>query len=355
MDDITAMVLQTARGLMQRASSPAALRAAEDGAFDHGAWQAVTEAGLTLAMAAEDAGGAGLAPEAAMRIARVAGETALPLPLPETMLAIWLAGRAGLALPRHILEGGVLGFDPTGTAAALQDGDILTTLARIPWGRAAVALLLPALRAGEFVLVLLDRTAWTVAPGTSIAKEPRDTLQIDTRRAGGTVLAVMPSPVSALALRGYGAALRCQQIAGALAAITAMTTQYAQERSQFGRPIGRFQAVQQNLAVLAGQTAAALAAADIAAEALDRPEPEALIAIAAAKTRAGEAAGIGAAIAHQVHGAIGFTMEHRLHFLTRRLWSWREECGKEGEWAIRLGRHLAAQGAERLWAEITAA
>ena len=43
----------------------------------------------------------------------------------------------------------------------------------------------------------------------------------------------------------------------------------------------------------------------------------------------GEAAGIGAAIAHQMHGAIGFTQEHQLHYLTRRLWSWRDEFGNE--------------------------
>ena len=62
--------------------------------------------------------------------------------------------------------------------------------------------------------------------------------------------------------------MRTQQIAGALTRLTEMTTQYAQDRVQFGRPIGKFQAVQQNLAVLAGQTAAAVAGADLAAEAV---------------------------------------------------------------------------------------
>ncbi len=89
----------------------------------------------------------------------------------------------------------------------------------------------------------------------------------------------------------------------------------------------KFQAVQQNLAVLAGQTAAAVAAADMAAEAV--ADGLKLLPIAAAKARTGEAAGIAAAIAHQVHGAIGFTFEHNLHFLTRRLWSWRDEFGKD--------------------------
>jgi acyl-CoA dehydrogenase len=76
--------------------------------------------------------------------------------------------------------------------------------------------------------------------------------------------------------------------------------------------------------------------------------------IAVAKVRAGEAAGIGAGIAHQVHGAIGFTYEHQLHFVTRRLWSWRAEFGGEGYWAEELGRGVAALGADALWPSVTA-
>ena len=147
--------------------------------------------------------------------------------------------------------------------------------------------------------------------------------------------------------------MRSAQMAGALQSVLETSVQYARERVQFGRPIGRFQAVQQNLALLAGQAAAATAAAEAAIEAaahnLDSP------AVAAAKIRAGEAAGIGAAIAHQVHGAIGFTQEHRLHYLTRRLWSWRDEFGNEAYWARRLGGEVVAAGADRLWHGITAA
>jgi alkylation response protein AidB-like acyl-CoA dehydrogenase len=80
-----------------------------------------------------------------------------------------------------------------------------------------------------------------------------------------------------------------------------------------------------------------------------RPFP----AIAIAKARAGESAGIGAAIAHQVHGAIGFTLEHSLHFSTKRLWSWRDEFGNEHEWNTYFGRHLLREGPDRLWPEIT--
>jgi len=70
--------------------------------------------------------------------------------------------------------------------------------------------------------------------------------------------------------------------------------------------------------------------------------------------RVGEAAGIGASIAHQVHGAIGFTYEHALQFATRRLWSWRAEFGGESEWAAELGRSVAERGADALWPHLTA-
>ncbi len=58
-------------------------------------------------------------------------------------------------------------------------------------------------------------------------------------------------------------------------------------------------------------------------------------------------------LAHQVHGAIGFTYEHSLHFATRRLWSWRAEFGSESVWAIELGRRVAARGADNLWNDLT--
>ncbi len=79
-----------------------------------------------------------------------------------------------------------------------------------------------------------------------------------------------------------------------------------------------------------------------------------LFAAAVAKIRAGEAAGKVSEIAHQVHGAIGFTHEHSLHHLTRRLWSWRDEFGIESDWSVELGRAVAARGPAALWPLLTA-
>ncbi len=160
------------------------------------------------------------------------------------------------------------------------------------------------------------------------------------------------------ALMMMGAAVRAAQMAGALQTVLDISVQYTQERVAFGRPIAKFQAIQHDLARLAGEVAAAVAAAGSVAAAIDGAgtfDERVFFEAASAKIRVGEAAGEGAAIAHQVHGAIGFTLEHVLHRFTHRLWSWRDDFGGESVWAVRIGEMMCARGADELWPTITAA
>lgn len=140
-----------------------------------------------------------------------------------------------------------------------------------------------------------------------------------------------------------GALVRSAQIAGALAAVLELTCGYAEARMQFGRPIARFQAVQRHLVTMAGEVQQAGVAVDRAIAS------DADFDVAVAKVRCGVAAGCVAALAHQVHGAMGVTHEYRLHQLTRRLWAWRDEFGTETQWAVRLGRSVLAMGAAATW------
>lgn len=339
------MLRETADRLFQAHCDTATQRAADQGRWPAALWAAVEEAGLHRALVPEEAGGFGVAVLDALSLLKVAGAHAVPLPLPETMLASWLLAGAGLNIPDGPLSAGPVRDGESVTLTPAHDGWRITgTLTRIPWARDVAHLAVLA----DARVALVGRDSWSIEPSENVAREPRDTVRLD-----GPVIAARPTQITAPDLIAIGAAMRTQQIAGALGRLTEMTTQYAQDRVQFGRPLGKFQAVQQNLAVLAGQAAAALAAADLAAEAV--ADGLKTLLIAAGKARAGEAAGIAAAIAHQVHGAIGFTFEHNLHFLTRRLWSWRDEFGKDPAWHRLLGRHMAQAGADNLWAEITAA
>jgi len=305
-------------------------------------WEAIAQAGYDRALAPD---GAGLELADALSILFSAGRHALPAPLAETLLGSWLLAAAGLAQP-----GGPL------TVAPVREGDELTAkrdgarwrldgkASRVPWARGAAAIVVVA----DGIVAVAAPTDCRITPGANLAGEPRD----DVDFAGAPAEAA-PVSLEATVPRALGAVMRSAQIAGALQTVLEESVRYAGERVQFGRPIGRFQAIQQNLALLAGQAAAATAAAEAAIEAVARDAASPLI--AAAKIRAGEAAGIGAAIAHQVHGAIGFTQEHRLNHFTRRLWSWRDEFGSEAHWARALGGAVAAAGADRLWPGITGA
>jgi alkylation response protein AidB-like acyl-CoA dehydrogenase len=133
--------------------------------------------------------------------------------------------------------------------------------------------------------------------------------------------------------------------------------EYANERVAFQRPIAKFQAVQHNLARLAGEVAVAIAASASAADAIAANEAfddGVFLEAASAKIRVAEAAGEGALIAHQVLGAIGFTREHTLHRFTRRLWAWRDDFGNESAWAAKLGSLIAAKGSDGLWPMLAA-
>ena len=339
------MLRETADRLFRTHCDTATGHAAEQGTWPAALWAAVEDAGLSRALVPEASGGFGIAPPDALSLLEVAAAHAAPIPLAETMLALRLLATAGLDLPDGPLAAAPVRHGETVTLAPVAGGWHVTgTVTRVPWARHLDHVVVLA---GDRA-ALVGKAAWSLEHGENVAREPRDTLCLD-----GPVLAAAPTGTTEAELIAMGAAMRTQQIAGAITKLVAMTTQYAQDRVQFGRPLGKFQAVQQNLAVLAGQAAAATAAAALAAEAV--ADTVNILPIAAAKARAGEAAGIAAAIAHQVHGAIGFTFEHDLHRLTRRLWSWRDEYGNDASWQRLLGRHMARAGADRLWATLTAA
>jgi acyl-CoA dehydrogenase len=278
---------------------------------------------------------------------RAAGRHSLPLPLPETLLANALLGECGLDAinaPLGIAGSGEL---------TLQQGRISGTLHDVPWGR-HVRHVVAITRGPEPAVVLLDAADATRALRQNVAGEPRDDLDFD--KAACLSCVPLPADMPADVLLLGGALIRSAQIAGALENVLELTLRYATERVQFGKPIGSFQALQQQIAVLSEHAAAASVAAECAfACSLDGAAGFPVLPVAAAKVCCADAISLATSTAHTVHGAIGFTHEHALHLSTRRLWSWRSEFGNATVWSQRLGQAVCAAGASSLWPAITAA
>ena len=327
------------------------IESAEKGAWPDKLWRALEEGGLTLPLVPEAAGGAGGTWQDAHLVVRAAGKHNAPVPLAETIVAGWILAEAGLEVPLGPLTLAPVHEDEKLTLARPGDSWRLSgTVSRVPWGAAAGHVVALAETNGAPIVALVRQGAGRVTADRNLALEPRDTLAFD----GAPVVAAAPTGdrVGADAIRVHGAMIRAAQMAGAVESLLEQSVRYATERKQFGRPIGTFQAIQHNLAIVAGHVAAAGIAAEHAFRAADRGDSA--FEVAVAKVRAGEAAGVCAGLAHQAHGAIGFTYEHSLHFSTRRLWSWRAEFGSESRWAMVLGQRVAAAGADRLWTELTA-
>ncbi|MGH3878113.1 MAG: acyl-CoA dehydrogenase family protein [Actinophytocola sp.] len=125
-----------------------------------------------------------------------------------------------------------------------------------------------------------------------------------------------PVDASPASVRAFGAAATCAEMVGGAQAVLDESVSYATQREQFGKPIGAFQAVQHHCANMAIDV---LGSRFIAYEAIWRLGRglDAAVEVAVAKSWVGEAYQRVCALGHQIHGAIGFTAEHDLHFHTR--------------------------------------
>jgi len=272
----------------------------------------------------------------------------LPVPLAETLLAGWLLARAGIDAPAGAMT--VAPARPRDRIALNADGSLSGVSRGVPFAKDCEHIAVMAVGDRGAAIALVKTADCRLGEGRNLAGDGSGSVTFE--RAKVVRSAAVPTGFDQSALMLIGATVRSVQAAGALETILALSVAYANERVAFERKIGKFQAVQQNLARLAGETAAALAAAGSAADTIAQTpafDDTVLLEAAAAKIRSGEAAAEGAAIAHQVHGAIGFTNEHVLHRFTLRLLSWRDDFGNESYWAAALGVLVARRGANQFW------
>lgn len=299
-------------------------------------WADLEATGFSSIGIPEDRGGAGGDLASAADVLRELSKATAAVPFAEsTLLAKWVLALGGVAAPDGPLTIGVV------------EAPGQVEVSRAPYAGVAAALVV-LLAEGELMrYAVVDRRAWTVTPGWNLADEPRDAVSLVEPVAEWQDFGLTSSEF----LRRR-ALVRSIAISGALEGALESSVRYAREREQFGRSIASFQSVQEMLAALAGETASVRAAVE-AAIALTGTPAEAF-GVAAAKARASEAAGIACQLAHQIHGAMGYTNEHVLGRITRRLWAWRDEDGNEREWAYRLGE-LVTEADHDLWPAVAAA
>lgn len=347
MNELQQIMADTVEKLFSDQATKSLKEAAEAGSFPSSLWDAITENGLLHVLVPEKMGGVDGQFADAEVIVRATGRHAVPLPIVEAILANHLLARAGIQPPEGITVIAPVRADET----LRQDGaGVSGAVTRVPWGRHADHVVV--LTGSD--IALLKAGDYSVGENQNIATEPRDTLTFDA--AVPVARAPLPAGITAQNVFALGAMMRASQISGAIDWVLEATVQYANDRVQFGRPLGKLQVIQQNLAVMAGHAAASGAAvrgAFLAADLATTSDLDGTFEIAAAKTRVSEAAGIICSHAHQIHGAIGFTYEHDLHFRTRRLWSWRDEFGSDSYWSDWIGEQVLGKEADGLWAWLT--
>ncbi|TDO10272.1 acyl-CoA dehydrogenase [Mycobacterium sp. BK086] len=292
---------------------------------DTTAWRHLQDAGLTRLTSDPESGGG---PAELAVVLRALARHAVTVPLAETdVLAGWLAAAAGLEVP---------GDGPLTIAL----GDVgATAIAGVPYADAAATVVV-ALRDGADLQVAAAQPT-SVINGHNLGGEPRDTISIP---AEGFV--TVDGAAEELLRRGAWA--RCVQSLGALDAAVEFSVAHTREREQFGRPLSAFQAVQHTLASMAGEVERARAATELAVAAVTDhgfAHAQADYAVTVAKVVLGRVVPTVVTAAHQLHGAIGVTIEHRLWLATMRARSWVDEFGDTATHARRLGR-LALTGGD---------
>jgi acyl-CoA dehydrogenase len=342
------IVVETAERIFADLADAQTINHDKQGRWKAPLWQALSEAGLPLAWVSEEHGGSGASLGDGFGVLGAAGRFAIAVPLAETMLAGWLLEQAGIASPEGEMT--IAPANPRDRITRNADGTLSGRARGVPFAKAAKHIAVIASDPDGAVIALVDASKLRIEDHLNLADDANDTVIFDKIEP----ITVKPAPkgFDQGSLMLMGGVVRSLQIAGALESMLDISVRYAGERVAFEKPIAKFQAVQHNLARLAGESAAALAAATSAADTLANAtvfDDAVFLEAVSAKIRSAEAAEKGSAIAHQVHGAIGFTIEHILHRFSLRALAWRDDFGSESYWAVELGKRVAVRGADQLW------
>jgi alkylation response protein AidB-like acyl-CoA dehydrogenase len=290
----------SARELLDDFASPARVRAhtGSGNAYDVELWRAMVDQGWLGIEVPDARGGVGLGAVEAAILAEALGATAAPAPFVPAVLALdALAGAGNDAWTERLLAG--------------------EARACIAWDLAHPVVYAPS---ADVAIVCDDEGVFAVELDTPPAREPAMDL---TRELGWLRVDGLPrTGLGGRDARGRlldrGATFASAEMLGGAARALDMAVEYAKERVQFGRPIGSFQAVKHRCADMLVDVEGMRSSVYWAAWSIGTGDSDASIAASTAKTWCSDASKRVMASALQVHGGIGFTWEHDLHFFMKR-------------------------------------
>ncbi|MEN4479651.1 acyl-CoA dehydrogenase family protein [Mycolicibacterium cosmeticum] len=310
--------------------------------LDRALWRRLDDLGLVRLTGAEASGGSGAGWREAAELLSCAVRHGVRVPLAEhDLLANWLWEAVT----------GDSGDDCVRTVCVLpRDGHAEVP---VPWAGEVDRVVVVWPSGPEYRVADLATTALAIGPKTNLIGEPRDVVVVDPTPHNGHPV----SPALVTQLKQKAALVRAVQVCAALDRAVQMSVEHVSTRLQFGRPLAKFQAIQNLVSDAAAQAALARSATEAAlnmAIETDWKSPYLAFQIAVARSCAGHAASVVTRNSHQVHGAIGTTHEHRLPEFTRAALAWRSEFGSVHFWDGQVAAAAMAAGQKGLWELIAA-
>lgn len=307
--------------------------------LDRALWERLDALGLIRLTVPEGSGGSGAGWNEAAELLSAAARHGVRLPLAEhDLLACWLLDAVGEPVDAAVRT----------VFTAPQGGDAV-----VPWAGESDRVVVLWHTGEEYRLAEVDATELSVGAGVNLIGEPRDVVGVDTAALTGLLV---PTELVTV-LRQKSALVKAIQVCAALDQAVSLSIEHAASRVQFGRPLTKFQAVQNLIADAASEAALARCATEAALATAVRSQwtsPQLDFQIATARSCVGHASSVVVRNTHQVHGAIGTTREHRLHEYTRAALAWRSEHGSVQFWDTQVAAAATAVGAADLWSLIVA-
>jgi alkylation response protein AidB-like acyl-CoA dehydrogenase len=297
-------IKRTAKDLLADRFKPERVRElAEAERYDEDAWRELCELGWPGIFVAEEHGGQGLGTVELVILMEELGYALAPLPFLSNAAAGLVLDAAGSEEQKERWLPGIASGAARGTVGIVKDGE---------------ARLVPDADSAE-VILLLGHEGAVVVEASRAEVEPVQTMD-PTRRFARVRANGAGEPLEGDRIPGISrmATALAAELTGIAQRAMEMAVQYARERKQFGRPIGSYQAVSHRCAQMLLEVEGARSASYYAAWTADA-EPESLpLAASMAKAYASDAGWSVCTSALQVHGGIGFTWEHDLHFFLKR-------------------------------------